>query len=809
MSRLLRRTAAALIVFLCVPLFLVSESAVSTARATEADNSVTKSGTGRFSGVSVTVDQTTNMRNQVVRVSWTGAQPSSVSGGNFISDYMQIMQCWGDESAPQREKCQFGGLFGDSRGGQATSRREIVNNGQYGDPLETYTAPFPQTAVVPFESVTGKTVTDSKNEFFDSLSTNEIPYGRTSNDGTGEEFFEVQTTREAPGLGCGARLDDGAARACWLVVVPRDDIEVNGKRTSAMDNPVLQTSPLSESNFDNAVYFRLQFEPVGVSCPIGSAERRLLGNEEISEAVVRWQPTLCDETGAIFGFSQLGDDIARRQTLTSDPWMSLVSGPLDPGAVTDGRRVTYAPVGVSGVGIGLVIERYPRESASDETKARKGTRVLSLNLNARLVAKLLTQSYRYAVPGPWDDIAENPLSLLEDPEFIGLNPEFSELQAPLRLYSITNPIGLSDANGTVWRWIADDEDASAFIEGKPDPWGAVVNPHYEDMVLDRQDFPRTDPSCTPYTSGQADLCSLDWLAYAADFHSAARGAIRGLTLATANWDFSADPPRYKASPAQPPGERAVLALIDTATAERYQVPMASLLNGAGEYVAPTPAAMTAAIPGLEDTTVPGVMEANPGMSNKGAYPLTQVTYAVTSPDRLTQDEAQDYAEFVEYAATDGQIPGIEPGQLPDGYVPITPAMRTQALAAAKLIRARTPMPGDDTPDEPEEPIDDEGVPGPDTDEGPGVTTDAPNLDAPSVPELGGTPPSTGPRGTEDDTTDQVRAAAAVTTTSVSPGFIRFVPVMAALVGIGLALVRPAMALGARLSAGRGSPPTGS
>jgi hypothetical protein len=653
------------------------------------DGSQTKGGTGRFSGLQVTVSKVDHMRNEVVRVSWSGAEPSFTSGRSYYTNYLQIMECWGDEDAPQREKCQYGGIFDDSRGGQATSTREIVNNGQLDDPNETYHAPFPTYPVVPFAPVNGKPpVTDKRNPYFDTLSTNEIDYARTSSDGTGEEFFEVQTGREASGLGCGARKDDGSTRDCWLVVVPRDDIEVNGENVDQLSGR-LETSPLAASNFKNAISFRLHFDPLSVTCRIGAEERQLVGNEEASEAVVSWQPKLCDTTGETYGYTQQGDELARSQVVAPEPWLSLVHRPLDPGSNPDDRLVTYAPVTISAVGIGVVIERVPKDSANDEEKAKRGTRVLDLKLDARLVAKLLTQSYKGAVSGDAKYLGSNPESLVRDKEFLSLNPEFDQLQYFNTLYSITNPLDRSDANLAVWQWIKSDPDARAFIGGKADPWGTKINPHYKGMSLDRPEFPRADPSCItfPPATGMTDLCALDHLAYAQDFHAEARAAIRGQTLQNDTWDYG-PPARWKQNPPQSAGERAVLALVDTATAARFKVSMAQLKNAAGRYVAPTNAAMGAAVSAMKASGTPGVVVMNPASKSAGAYPMTQITYAATAPRQLSEENAKAYAEFLGYAAGDGQTPGIEPGMLPAGYLPLTAALRKQTRAVADLVAKR-------------------------------------------------------------------------------------------------------------------------
>ncbi|MGH3430126.1 MAG: hypothetical protein ACRDQZ_21575, partial [Mycobacteriales bacterium] len=70
------------------------------------DSAVTKSGNGDFAKLTVTVSQTQNLINQTITVSWIGAAPT-VTDTNFSINYLQIMQCWGDDPAgPDRTQCQ-------------------------------------------------------------------------------------------------------------------------------------------------------------------------------------------------------------------------------------------------------------------------------------------------------------------------------------------------------------------------------------------------------------------------------------------------------------------------------------------------------------------------------------------------------------------------------------------------------------------------------------------------------------------------------------------------------------------------------
>ncbi|RJS46190.1 hypothetical protein [Nocardioides cavernaquae] len=659
------------------------------------DSSETMRGTGRFEDLKVTVSQTEHLRDQVVKVSWTGAAPSR-AGASYDANYLQIMQCWGDGDAPDREKCQFGAYIGQGLGGGQTASRIIENTGNdLIDQDEQIKPGYGEYRTIPFQSVTGKTETSPRSSFFNTGTTNEIPYGRTSADGAGTEYFEIQTARESHGLGCGAVVTTGP-RKCWLVVVPRDHLEVDG-RTFAEVGGQLLTSPLITSNFRNALSFRLEFEPVGLACPIGASERHLIGHEDVVEAVSRWQPALCADEGLLFSYTQQGDDLARGQVLSDEPWLSVFTRPVEAASITDDREVVHSPLAVSGIGIAYVIERSPRSgsgyTAPPDVLARVGTRVLDLKLNARLVAKLLTQSYRAAVAGPGEYVADNPFTLAKDPEFVSLNPEFEHLDYFGSLPSVITPFENADANHAVWGWIASDKDAAAFVAGTPDKWGMKVNRYYRGMVLDQTEFPKYDPTCQVFVTTQAPKCTTQVAPYANDLHTAARATARGQDL-TEIWDDASQ--RYRPAAAQPAGRRAALAIVDTGTAARYQLPMARLRNAHGKYVAPTELTMTSALMAMKDTEVDGVVEMDPTSEVASAYPLTSISYAATAPGEIRSADAKAYAEFLRFATGPGQVQGEAPGQLPEGYVPLTPALRAQALmAATKIEKGGTAQPDGD------------------------------------------------------------------------------------------------------------------
>ena len=721
-------------------------------------SAVSSPGRGEFSDLRVTVGQTTDLTNQSVVVTWKwgGADPGQHAtiraGSTPNANFLQLMQCWGD-TAPDRTRCEFGGVQSLNQSGStfSASRRifppgPTANIRQPIDPLETFCWPVTQAPdvscpdtgqrdflfqgdqgtpgtqwAVPFKTVAGETFRHDKeaiNPFFSEFDTNEVPYAVTGRDGTGFETFETQTFRESTGLGCADVITSGPLkgkpRSCWLVVVPRGTTEVDGKDYLDPEGPngILQSSPLSLTNWNNRIQFRLGFQPIGQPCPI-SAEQRLVGGVETSaEAVLRWQPALCRNGGAVYGYSKLGDAVTEG-ALTgtgSTRGLSFLNAPVDPAAVPPDRTLVYAPMAISGVAFSAIVEISPRTTAPPEVKDRAGSRVADIRLTPRLVAKLLTQSYGRMLDfqDPPGYIRGNPESIDVDPEFLAANPAFKDYQATN--FQLMMPTGVAFTARTLWSWLQTDDQARDFLAGVPDESGMRVNPFYQGLDLPQETFPKIDPFCRhDFSRNQwPNLCVFDLNPAVADFRETARQTARGDTLQL-NWPSGdKDPndpnaPLFVRRPREQSGGRLIGGVTDTATAARFQLVNVQLRNAAGRFVAPTSRTMLAAVAGMTPSPVKGVLTPNPRTTIPDAYPLTVVTYAVSAPIKLSVDAARDYATFIRYAAGPGQTPGTGAGSLPEGYAPLPAAMRRQALAAADQVQRRVGPPPVSTPSSPSEP----------------------------------------------------------------------------------------------------------
>lgn len=704
-------------------LLAVPASAAPDGATPRVENSaVTKSGSGDFKDLEVTVSQTSNLVNQVVRVSWKGGKPTKPDFGLVGINYVQIMQCWGGtaEDGPPREQCVYGSQKAGG-GGQNTNSRQMSTAGIV-DPLEDKydEYKFDDLSYIPFVSWTGKTTTGNKSEFFDRYTSNESNHNRTRADGTGEEFFEVQSGVESPGLGCG-QSRDGESPLCWLVIVPRGDTEVDGTKRGLTYTEGLDTSPLLASNWQHRIVFPLEFQPVGAACAITGSETPLLGTDRIIEAIARWQPAWCSGDLGNFSYTVLSDLEAREKLKTDQPALSFISYGVPEAEAP--RPIVYAPASLSGLTVSFNVESQSSTLAPEAIRLRDGERMRDIKITPRLLAKLLTQSYRYdAVPVP-DKVEKNPFDITQDPDFLTLNPQFEGRKFP-GLGHIITTLGETDSARLVWDYIWSDPEAREWVKGKADPWGMVINPAYKRQSYPRSDFPRTDNTCITYSDRNVPVCTFDLFPFAGDLYAAARAASRGDTMATGAYDPTAQPPGYKKSPPQEPGRRAMVVISDSPLTTRFSLTPALLRNAAGEFIAPTTEAIRAAAAKAKPTGIPGVVQPDPGAKVPGAYPLTSFTYAATAPGALTQESAQAYAGALEYIAGPGQVLGDSAGELPLGYAPLTEKEREATRAAAAAIVERVGEKPNPTPEPEPSPDPDAGG-----DTGGGTSTDTGGTDS--------------------------------------------------------------------------------
>jgi hypothetical protein len=379
-----------------------------------------------------------------------------------------------------------------------------------------------------------------------------------------------------------------------------------------------------------------------------------------------------------------------------------------------------APLAVSGFAIAYVIDNG------------NGVPYTRLRLDPRLLAKLMTESYYGTnnVRSNWEitgeppgsganqcpancnrayaAMANNPESIFDDPEFLALNPGFRlpkgvvQAAPAATLFSI---LSQSDVMWALTSYINADPEARAWLNGKPDPWGMVVNPAYKGIELPAESWPLLDTTNNgpDYADSSNPFCAaafgigkskapdrpmvdnpqenLEYVAYNLHYSIAA-------SLTACN-DNSLTPGYTELGP-ELLGYRFLIGLVSLPDAEEFDLDTAALQTHASpehetdngpqfargrSFVSPTDSSLQAAAALMQPDRSVGswvfpYTDFPDNAKVEGAYPGTMLLSADIPTKGLPQNDAGDYGKYLSFAVTTGQAQGPGVGQLPVGYVPI-------------------------------------------------------------------------------------------------------------------------------------------
>ncbi|HET6938179.1 MAG TPA: hypothetical protein VFI19_06230 [Nocardioides sp.] len=759
--------------------------------------------------VTVTASPTTDLRGrQRVLIRWTGAQPS---GGRAANPYGEnglaqeypvvILQCRGvdDPNAPADQQvrpdtCWTNSVAERSQVARGDSEATWIHD-LYADPSQrerlsmSGDTPFPgtddcpnanvetlYTHLTPFISAKGTRymACDAKNMPPEAgvgaaYPPNEIAAFSDEN-GSGSVEFEVRTDVENESLGCSHDV------ACTIEVIP-----INGLSCEQSSNPPSISDsacrkggqwqpgssnfasqgvdqavswPLwwSASNWDNRIPIPVTFGLPPDVCDVLDPRppTGFYGSELIAQASLQWAPAYCLNEHRFKFQNNVMPDAAGFSVMDSGGGPAAFVSSAHKGTGDD--PIGYAPTAVTGFGIGYVIDRPDN-----------GGEYTELKLNARLVAKLLTQSYLGSILGRGHPgIGENPLGLMNDPEFMKLNPGLSDISQEAGATLLSISVG-SDVLQQLTDWISQDKDAMAFIDGKADPWGMKVNPAYKGIKVPKDEWPLKD-TYVPQTN---DPCRQhnpavyfsQLAAPVSNLRTIAQALLDGWPNVQTRCDFDQVSNTYKLGrkDRQSYGARFMLGLVSLGDAQRYGLRVASLETKHNTFVGPSDRSLSAAVdmsrqPTKHGKAVPGspfVLDQAEVRRSTEAYPGTMVVYTAARERDLDQADADKVAQFIRVATTEGQKSGTGNGELPPGFLPIedkgvTKKLFESAQDVADRIEKQTPLPSEGP--EPTKPPSSEGAPTlpPNPDSGPPPVSDAPGGDAPSdaPPTAAATPTTT-------------------------------------------------------------------
>ncbi len=584
----------------------------------------------------VTVSQVANLVNEMVQVSWTGFTPSSaVLYDQTATDYpVMVAEC--DTTRPTAWKQCYG-----------------ANNGGV------------QGAFGPFGPMN-------------------TAYATTAPNGTGELDIQILTVEENQFLGCSVH------HACSLVIVPAQGGNTLSSPVDCHDHSLdaggtdlgqfAFNSQTGSCSWNDRIVVPLRFAPAPTNCPIKKAAFTVLGSPMLARAMDQWRAALCASAAplSITYNSALTEPEAIADVPTGLGDVALTTRPA-PSRTIGGKTYTYAPVAVSAVAIAYWVDNPVT-----------GRPVTDLKLDPRLVAKLITQSYDFENEGcghgpPPKHIGcdgavdGNPFSLFDDPEFKKLNPTIKAPVGNGAAFQVpTVESGHSDMTWDVTSWMAASKAASSFMAGQFDPWGMHLNTDYLGFKIPNDSFTSQDPY--PVIAHQySPVFPLSMVAsYQAE-----------------NWEPGTDwetdqSGNFPKDPIEVPGERALFAILDEADAAAFDFPTARLLNDKGRYVAPTDSSMAAALTSMVTDQSNKITQSPDFASQKAnAYPLTMVIYAMVPTSGVSKVKASAIARFLDFVAGTGQQPGVQPGNLAPGYLPLPANLRAETLRAATEVASQS------------------------------------------------------------------------------------------------------------------------
>lgn len=597
-----------------------------------------------------------------------------------------------------------------------------------------------------------------------ALSPPSTTFASTGADGTGSADFIVQSADSNATLGCSDKV------ACAIVVVPimgiscdpdatglpADDVppakeKAGDTATCTATGQFSATSPgdqthdfpsdmavsgqlwWSASNWRNRITIPITLAQSASVCDVvgdGTTEN-IYGSQYMQQLTQQWAPKFCLDA-SLFQLQQVQTSEVQAKNLlatgvSNGHYLGVKAAfQAAPPASPFSNPVVQAPTAVSGFAIAFVI---------DDAKSHEITK---LKLNARLLAKLLTMSYPAfsTISEAWSRLpkyaaqSKNPLDIVKDPEFEALNPDavlppttYNQIWASSTLFAMSSD---SDVMTALTSYINADPDARAWLDGKPDPWGMVVNPYYKKIALPVTAWPQLDPTYIDVqnnciSDGKLPIMPLiagpvsDPSLIAFNLQYGISNSQVNCTLPTGVDD--ANSRRLAGEGREQPGIRFLLGVVGLADAARYQLNVAELEtqksssaldkfpdDSGRTFVAPTDDSLLAAAKlmtpdaGLNTWTLPyAKLRTEPGGAS--AYPGTLLMSTDVPTIGLTSSDAANFAKFLDYAAGPGQVPGSGNGQLPAGYVPLTAAnglgsfvdFTTKAAAEVRSQKGRVPL----------------------------------------------------------------------------------------------------------------------
>ncbi len=532
----------------------------------------------------------------------------------------------------------------------------------------------------------------------------------TQADGTGFADLHIETGVDNDLLGCDSTHDCSVAVVpAWGGFQPADDQPTRcddhsfdyPTESNSFDSQVFAADQYlgARCSWADRIVIPLHFAPTPQDCPRTASAFGASGSPMLQRAMQQWRSGWCQEENPLtFDYNSTSNEYQARSSfasgngaLTASTDVAFASQPADAG---EPGKFTYAPIANTDIAVAFVID-----------DPATGTVIPAITLNARLVAKMLTQSYApynyscvitsTAAQSLTCDpaVRGNPNSMLQDPEFLALNPQLTASDLP---FSSGDPFGAffptvvsgnSDLTYELTRWIDSDPEAHAFLKGQPDQWGMRINTYYKGIQFPTSQLQELDPGYVdPAAPAGNGTMQNTWQPVSG--LEEVGTLLAGNTASALGQPVCAVGTCSIAKLTEQYGERNLFAILDQAQASAYAFPTAHLVNAAGKAVAPDTESVSAGLASM--TKNPDRITRSPNFTSgdADAYPLAIVDYALVRTCGMSQGKAAAVANMLD-KVSQSQTYGTTPGTIAEGYLSLTDSQLAQLSTARDAVATQS------------------------------------------------------------------------------------------------------------------------
>lgn len=435
------------------------------------------------------------------------------------------------------------------------------------------------------------------------------------------------------------------------------------------DSGVLDTT-------DNTVIVPLQFAPGSLACPAGDPTVYTDGAFSVEHLIPAMVQATCDKSGGVVALDTATDTAALTEDLANGgTQLAFTDDASDPQlnaelAANPKVAFHYIPVALSATVVGF------RAGVQDLNERTVIYPLDQYDMTPNMVAGMLTTAYE---GGGTNDSLIPPLvcadivgckrsTEIDYNTFYMTNPEPDGIGQPNSVGSFFSNTS-SGASYQLSDWMCTAPNAPFDVtvdlkEGGPTTL-PVVDPTTAAETLTTPPTlspfwdPDTPPSLWPFKS-----CTPT-----SQFPTLSPGSLSQYQ--------PADTPGLQAKSIRAYGSAATLAVgaMDWSEASFNGLNAASLQNAAGDFVAPSSASIDAALAEATENANGTYSFAYTDAKNPDVYPMPMITYAVVPDTPLPAAQAHAISDLLTNVVA---FDAGKDGPLPGGYVPLTPALVTQA-----------------------------------------------------------------------------------------------------------------------------------